>query len=99
MVPLLIFFLLSCSSKPFYDKWDYDVRRWYEEGKQKEREFKVLLRDIECFEKIKNRFKVVGQAPSTVIVVRLSREELVEISKDRCVKYIEAPKPVHLKSS
>ena len=75
------------------------MRRWYEEGKQEEREFKVLLRDMECFERIKDKFRVVSQSPSTVIVVKLSKEELLEISKDRCVRYIEAPKPVHLKGS
>ncbi len=62
-------------------------------------EFKVLLREKECFNRIKDRFRVVSKSPSTIIVVKLSRKELLEISKDRCVRYIELPKPVNLKGS
>ncbi len=98
MAPFLIFLLLACSSRAFYNKWDHDVRSWYEGKVSGEAEFKVLLRNRECFESIKDRFRVLTETPSTVVVVRLSREELLKISEDRCVIYLEAPKPVHIKS-
>ena len=94
-LPFLLL-LLSCSSKIFSEKWDYGTRKWYEERKR-EGEFKVLLKDEGCLNKLKERFRVKSSFTSTVAVVRLSRKELVEISKEDCVLYIEVPKPVYPK--
>lgn len=92
---LLLFF--SCSSKIPYDKWDYETRRWYEKGETTESEFKVLLERKECFERLRKKFKVVSSFPSDLILVKLSREELIKLSEDECVKYVEFQKPVQLK--
>ena len=88
---------LSCYSKIPYDKWDYETRVWYEQGEDRERVFKVFLKQRECFDKLRRGFRVMTLLPSGLLVVKLNREELVELSKDRCVRYVEFQRPVHLK--
>lgn len=90
-------FLFSCSSKIPYGKWDYETRRWYESKERTESEFKVLLKEKDCFERLKSKFRVTTSLPSSVILVRLSREELVKLSRDECVSYVEFQRPMYLK--
>jgi hypothetical protein len=96
---LSLLLLLSCSSKSFEDvskKWDYQTREWFKRGEGSE-EFKVLLKDKECYRRLKGRFEVTSSFPSTVITVRLTKEELVRLSEDECVIFVSFPKPVHPK--
>lgn len=98
MVQILVaFFLFSCSLKHFYYKWDYETQKWYEEKKSEEKEFKVILKNKECFYELKRKFRVKSDMPSTIIIVRLSREELTEMSKDNCVVYVEFPRSINVK--
>ena len=92
-----LLFLSSCSSKIPYGKWDYETGRWYESKERAEGEFKVLLKRRDCFERLKGKFRVTTSSPSSVILVRLSREELMELSRDECVSYVEFQRPVHPK--
>ncbi|MDQ7037972.1 MAG: hypothetical protein Q9N26_02055 [Aquificota bacterium] len=92
----LVLLLLSCSPGLPHGKWDYGTRVWYERGEGEE-EFKVLLKNRSCFEEIKKRFRVVTPLPSEVVVIRLSREELILLSEDECVVYVESPRQVHIR--
>jgi len=93
-IPVGFFFVLSCS--PPLQKLDPQGKKIYEEGYKGERDFKVLLKSPECKEEIKKRYKVKVEGKD-VLVVSLSRQDLENLLKDDCVKYVSAPQRLELK--
>ncbi|WP_448583921.1 hypothetical protein [Thermocrinis sp.] len=59
-------------------------------SEKEEKEYKVLVKSLECAEKIKEKYKVKAQA-GEVLVLSLTPEELTNIKKEECVKYVEEP--------
>ncbi|WP_333784202.1 hypothetical protein [Thermocrinis sp.] len=55
-----------------------------------EQDYKVLVKDKECAQKIKKKYRVKAEV-GDVLVVTLNQRELESIKKEECVRYVESP--------
>ncbi len=91
VLPLIV---ISCA--PINSKLDPATKEIYRSGFKGERDFKVMLKDTSCKDRIKKDYKVKVDA-GRILVLRLTNAELERLLKDDCILYIEIEKKLEPK--
>lgn len=86
--------VVSCAS--MNDKLDPATKEMYRSGFKGERDFKVMLKDVSCKDRIKKDYTVKVDA-GRILVLKLTNAEIEKLLKDDCVVYIEMEKKLEPK--